>query len=83
MLTPAEAQALAHELEQLRCTDSVAGDGLFIFVFKGEPVDQSARYESHIRSCEFCRVALAVYRYKRDVAGLLGKEAKRRDGGHD
>lgn len=76
MLTPAEAKALGRQLEDLVCTDPQAADGLFHFVFKREPSDQAPRYVSHMRTCEYCRVALEVYRYKRDVTELLGKDTK-------
>jgi len=75
MLTTAEAKALGSQLENLICTDPQAGDGLFTYVFKGEPSDQASRYVSHMRTCEYCRIALQVYRYKRDVAQLLGRGA--------
>jgi hypothetical protein len=71
MLTRREAEALDSRLDQLSCTDREFGDGLFVYVFKREPLDQAARYESHMRACERCRIALQVYRYKRDVAELL------------
>ena len=73
MLTTAEAKALGKQLENLVCTDPQAGDGLFTYVFKGEPSDQASRYLSHMNTCEYCRIALEVYRYKREVAALLGK----------
>jgi hypothetical protein len=76
MLTPAEAKVLGARLENLVCADPQAADGLFHYVLKREPLDQAARYESHMRTCEHCRVALEVYRYKRDVAELLGKDEK-------
>jgi hypothetical protein len=76
MLTTAEAKALGRQLENLVCTDPQAGDGLFTYVFKKEPSDQAPRYLSHMRTCEYCRVALEVYRYKRDVAELLGGDTK-------
>lgn len=73
MLTIAEAKALGRQLENLVCTDPQAGDGLFTYVFKGEPSDLAPRYVSHMHTCEYCRIALEVYRYKRDVAQLLGR----------
>ena len=76
MLTEREAEALGSRLDELSCTDPEVGDGLFLYVFKREPSDQAGRYESHMRSCEYCRIALEVYRYKRDVAELLGKDTK-------
>jgi hypothetical protein len=51
-------------------------DGLFLHVFKKEPPEQAARYESYMRAGAHCRIALEVYRYKRDVAGLVGRDAK-------
>jgi hypothetical protein len=76
MLTLAEAKALGRRLEDLECTDPQAADGLFHYVFKGEPSDQAPRYLSHMSSCEYFRIALEVYRYKRDVAELLGKDTQ-------
>ena len=76
MLTQEDAQALSARLDELRCTDPAAGDGLFAYVFMREPSDQVARYESHMRRCEFCRLALKIYRYKRGVAELLSKGTK-------
>jgi len=73
MLAPEEAEALGRRLQELKCTDPAAGDGLFVYVFNREPSHQAARYESHMRDCEHCRVALQVYRYKRDVARLFGQ----------
>ena len=77
MLAPEEARALGRRLADVECTDPGIGDGLFTYVFNREPVDQAARYEIHMRDCEHCRVALQVYRYKRDVAELLGRDKKR------
>ena len=62
MLTREEAAALESRLEGLRCTAPEVGDGLFVYAFKREPSDQAARYDSHIRTCEHCRIALQVYR---------------------
>jgi hypothetical protein len=76
MLTEEEARALGNRLDELRCTDPEIADGLFFYVLKREPRDQAARYESHMRACEHCRIALQAYRYKRDVAQLLGRDAK-------
>lgn len=73
MLTREEAEALSSRLDHLKCTAPEVGDGLFLYVFRREPSDQAARYETHMRLCEHCRVAFEVYRYKRDVAELLGK----------
>ncbi len=73
MLTRDEAEALGRRLDELSCTDPNSGDGLFTYVFKREPSDEQARYEVHIRACEYCRIALEVYRYKRDIAELLGR----------
>jgi hypothetical protein len=76
VLTQKEAEALGSRLDELPCTDPETGDGLFLYVFQREPPDRAARYESHIRTCEHCRIALEVYRYKRDVAEVLGRDAK-------
>lgn len=73
MLTPEEAETLGRQLENLKCTDHSSGDGLFSYVFDGEPKDQAHHYEKHFLECEYCRVALELYRYKKDVAKLLGK----------
>ena len=75
MLTKEEAAALGKRLDELRCTDAEIADGLFPYVFKREPADQAARYEAHMRGCEHFRIALHVYRYKRDVAELLSRDA--------
>lgn len=77
MLAPEEARALGRRLAELECTDQGIGDGLFTYVFKREPPDQAGRYEAHMRDCEYCRVALQVYRHKRDVAELLGHDKQR------
>ena len=61
MLTQEEAAALGSRLDELPCTDPETGDGLFTWVFQREPPDRSARYESHMRTCEHCRIALEVY----------------------
>jgi len=45
-------------------------------LFKKEPSDQAARYESHMSECEHCRVALQAYGYKRDVAEPLGHDRR-------
>src|SRR6185437_15010243 len=39
----------------------------------GEPEEKRDAYENHIASCEFCRTAVQVYRYKRDAAKLFNK----------
>ena len=75
MLTKEEAAALGNRLDEVPCIDSEIADGLFLYVFKKEPPEQASRYESHRRACEHCRIALEVYRYKRDVAELLGRDA--------
>ncbi len=75
MLTTEEAKALGRRLDEMERSNPAAGYGLFIFVFKKEPAEEAARYESHLREREFCRIALHVYRYKRDVAEALGREA--------
>ena len=76
MLALEEARALGRRLAELECTDPDAGDGLFSYVFMREPADQAGRYESHMRDCEYCRLALQAYRYKRDVAELLGRQGQ-------
>jgi hypothetical protein len=80
MLFSAEARLLGERLDQLQCTNPEAGDGLFTYVLKGEPHDQSEYYESHLGQCEYCRVALEVYRYKRDVIKLLGRNERNQRG---
>jgi hypothetical protein len=45
-------------METLQCTGLSAGDGLFLFVFKGEPKEAATKYEPHLPHCEHCRVAL-------------------------
>jgi hypothetical protein len=72
MLTQEEAEELGRKIDALRCTDPTAGDGLFAWVFKGEPEDQVRRFKTHLVECEFCRGALEIYRYKREIAKLLG-----------
>ena len=67
-------ERLGQRLAELECADPAAGDGLFSHVLKNEPLDEAGRFESHMRSCEYCRIALEVYRYKRDVAQLLGRD---------
>lgn len=74
MLNPDQAEALGRQLENLQCTDPNAGDGLFLFAFKGEPKEQAAKYEAHFPHCEYCRVALEAYRYQREVAKVLGRK---------
>jgi hypothetical protein len=76
MLTREEAEGLGRRLADLQCTDPAVGDGLFLHVFKSEPSTEAARFESHIGKCEYCRIAVQVYRYKRDVAQLLGRETQ-------
>ena len=76
MLTKEEAAALGNRLDQVPCNDPEIADGLFLYVFKKEPPEQASRYESHMCACERCRIALEVYRYKRDVAELLGRDAQ-------
>lgn len=74
MVTREQAEVLGRRLAELECVDPEKGDGLFLYVFNKEPSDQASRYESHVHDCEHCRVALEVYRYKRHVAELLGKD---------
>jgi len=79
MLSAEQAEVLGKRLESLQCGDPKAGDGLFLFVFNGEPTEQAARYEAHLPQCEYCRVALEAYRYQRDVARLLGRRPAREE----
>lgn len=74
MLSREEAEDLGRRLAELQCSDPAVGDGLFVHVFKNEPSEDAVQFESHVRECEFCQVALQVYRYKRDVAQLLGHD---------
>jgi hypothetical protein len=76
MLTQEEAAALGNRLDEVRCTDAATGDGLFTYVFKREPLAQAARYEAHMMVCEHCRIALQIYRYKREIAERLGRDAE-------
>jgi len=81
MLTEEEVQSLNERLDKLECSEPTAGDGLFGYVLLGEPREQASRYEPHLASCEYCRVARSLYRYKREAAQLWGKaqrEAKAR-----
>jgi hypothetical protein len=72
MLRLEQAENLGKQLDALTCTDPQAADGLFLYVFKGEPRDEEAKYETHLNDCDHCRVALQLYRYQRDVAKGLG-----------
>ena len=74
MVTKEEAETMGKRLEALQCVDPAQGDGLFLYVFMGEPTDQAIRYESHFRDCEYCRIALEIYRYKRGIARQLGSD---------
>jgi hypothetical protein len=71
MLSSEDAEELEMRLEQLQCTDPEIGGGLFTYVFKREPIDEARRYMSHVETCEYCRLALELYRYKRHLAELL------------
>lgn len=73
MLSQEEAQALSKRLEDLRCADPSAAEGLFSHVLKGEPEEERVRYEKHLSQCEYCRVALEMYRYQRDGIHLLSR----------
>lgn len=73
MLTKDEFNELSARLDGLSCSDPKAGDGLFTFVLTGEPTEQRLAYEQHIERCEYCRIALQTYRYKRDAMKLLNK----------
>lgn len=79
MLTQEQADLLGQRLEKLQCIDPKAGDGLFLFVFKGEPLEEAPRYEMHLRDCEYCRIAREIYQYKRDIGELLGKDLSRNE----
>ena len=68
-----EAKALGERLAALECVDPSAGEGLFTFVLKKEPADGKQRYDPHLEVCEFCRVALEIYRYQRDVILLMSR----------
>jgi hypothetical protein len=73
MLTPKQAETLGKQLESLKCNDPESCVGLFTYVFSGEPKNDTRRFEKHLSKCEYCRVAFEVYRYKKDLAKLLGK----------
>jgi hypothetical protein len=73
MLNEQEVHKLSQRLDRLSCTNPKVGNGLFTFVMLGEPADQKPAYEKHMAECEYCRVALEVYRYKRDAAKLVHK----------
>jgi hypothetical protein len=79
MLTVEQAENLGKQLEALTCTNPNAADGLFLYVFKGEPQDQGAKYTTHLNECEHCRIALQLYRYQRDVAKGLGQASNKSD----
>ncbi len=74
MLHEDEYKKLSERLETLQCVDPSAGDGLFSYVFAGEPENRKSDYENHIAKCEFCKTAIEIYRYKRHVASLLNKQ---------
>ena len=71
MLTTEQAEQLGKKLETLRCTEPEVASGLFLFVFREEPENEAAKYEAHLSKCEYCRVALEIHRYQRDIARLL------------
>jgi hypothetical protein len=73
MLTPQQADDLGKQLAVLNCTNLEAADGLFLFVFKGEPEDEDPKYRAHLSECDHCKIAVQVYRYQRDVARLLSR----------
>jgi hypothetical protein len=73
MLSANEANELSKRIECLACTDLSAGSGLFTFVLTGEPEQRAAAYRQHIAQCEYCKLAVDLYRYKRDAIRLLGK----------
>ena len=74
MLTLKQAEDLGKQLETLTCTDPEGADGLFLYVFRGEPEDSGTKYTTHLPDCAHCRVALELYRYQRDVAKGLSQE---------
>jgi hypothetical protein len=71
MLSQGQAEELGKRLEELHCVDASAANGLFTYVLKGEPGDQKHHYEKHVLECDYCRVALEIFRYQRDVIHLL------------
>jgi hypothetical protein len=75
MLTQQEAENLSERLQKLSCTNPEAGAGLFTFVLGGEQGGQKGAYESHVSECQYCQIALQVYRYKRDAAKLYNRWA--------
>jgi hypothetical protein len=79
MLTVEQAENLGRQLEALTCTNPNAADGLFLYVFKGEPQDQEAKYTAHLNECDHCRIALQLYRYQRDVAKGLSQSSNKPD----
>src|SRR5215472_129290 len=79
MLSHQEAENLCERLKELSCTNRKACNGLFGFVLRGEPQDQKSAYNYHIAECEYCRVALQLYRYKRDAARLVTKWEKAKE----
>ncbi len=78
---PTEEQVaeLDSRLQHLVCIDPQAGDGLFTFVLLGEPEHQRAHYAKHLASCEYCRTASELYRYKRDAAKVFSKWARAKE----
>ena len=75
MLTQQEAEKLSQRMEGLSCTNPKASDGLFGFVFGVEQGERQPAYDWHLDECEYCRIALQVYRDKRDAAKLYNKWA--------
>lgn len=76
MLSPEQIEALASRIEKLSCIDPASGDGLFSFVFLGENGPEAEHFDAHVKECEYCRNAREIYRYKRDVAKLMGKQTR-------
>lgn len=76
MLSKEEAERLSDKLERIECVDVTKAQGLFLYVMKGEPADQADKYQNHISNCEYCRIALELFRYQRDAAALSKKWEK-------
>jgi hypothetical protein len=76
MLNDDQLSDLSDRIDQTHCTDPAAGDGLFLYVLRGEPDAAESPYASHLEKCEHCRLLLVAYRHKREVALILDK-AKR------
>lgn len=64
---------LEERLQNFKCCDPIAGNGLFTFVFNGEPEERKKHFENHLSECEYCRIAAVIYRHKRHAAVLMSK----------